>query len=271
MTDFASQYITQAFKDYKWYNSHSLNIEEVQCSICRIELPSFLNIATDFPEDIYVTAYVSCNQIPIHESPISTHFATRDTSKNCWVWDYVLSFPIKFRELSRNAAISITAWSHDGTPLGGTSMSFFDENGCLRQGKQKLLFPFGKVADATVAKGKNPLSMNTCDDSEIEDYCEYKSHDNSFTTEKVLEQFKNTPAESKKMEWLDRLTLQQIQNTLGHALVPNVNVDGTDDDAVRWGCSPKECELLKKCCIVIEMPLLPLPVGRINSVVAAIF
>ena len=55
-----------------------------------------------------------------------THFASLDNMRCALVWDYVFSFPIKIKDLSRDAALVLTVWTENSGPYGGTTMPLFD-------------------------------------------------------------------------------------------------------------------------------------------------
>lgn len=153
----------QSFKEFKWLNSHSV-ATEVQCGLCRLELPIDMCVSSnEVPEEIYITTQILCNQIPVQGIPLSTNFATVDTFRNSLVWNYVLSFPVKIRDLSLDSILVITAWSPDGKPFGGTTMNFFDVNGVLKRGKQKLLFYFNRCADPNCIISENQTPGNLYD------------------------------------------------------------------------------------------------------------
>jgi hypothetical protein len=216
-----------AFKEFKWYNTHNIPIE-IQCGVCRLELPIDLSINSDDPSscvfaggDVFLTAHIICNQVPLHECPMYTHFAVPDGHRNALVWDCVLSFPVKLRDLSLNAVLAITAWTSTGRVIGGTTMRFFDNNGSLKRGKQKLIFFFGRQADTNVIADKN--------ETPGELYDLYAAHDYGFMMEKHLEAYRASISEydaqlrmgksefAGKVDWLDRLTLTRIQSTLEEA------------------------------------------------------
>lgn len=287
MVDNAAQFIAQSFKEYRYYNSHSLHTDDVICGVCRLELPNSMNVDEDIPSDIYISSYIACNQIPMHEYPIKTNYAVKDTSRNCLSWDYVLSFPIKFRELSRNAMIVITAWTPSGLALGGTCCALYDDSGCLKRGKQKNLFYMNTIADSRVV-----ANSTRGDAYESESFNKY---DFPFEMEKHLENFKchqqsgpgpnnNMPmtAESSsaalggKLDWLDRLTLTQLQRSLGQVpLQSSGSIAGANSlsgatgmspnsgsimDSFYYGTCEEECALYARCWMVLEMPLLQYPV-----------
>lgn len=248
--DQAPQNSTQAFKEYKWYNSMSLPLD-VQCGITRLELPGDLNVMSpEIPGDVYFTAHVVCNQLPMHESPVSTFFAAKDENRNALVWDYIMTFPMKARDLSQDSLLVLTAWTPDGKVFGGTTMNFFDELGCLKKGKQKLMFYFGTMGDPTVIRTLNttPGELYNC----------YSKYDYRFKLEKDMETYcslqSNPRSRSEgKNEWLDKLTVTQIQTCLS---------DRADSSAEfrTWGRSAEEQELDAYCFLIVDMPILQYPV-----------
>jgi hypothetical protein len=153
----------QSFKEFKWLNSHSV-ATEVQCGLCRLELPIDMCVSSnEVPEEVYITTQILCNQIPVQGIPLSTNFALVDPIRNSLIWNYVLSFPVKIRDLSLDSILVITAWSPDGKPFGGTTMNFFDVNGVLKRGKQKLLFYFNRCADPNCIISENQTPGNLYD------------------------------------------------------------------------------------------------------------
>ena len=248
------------FHEYKYAYSHSIQ-SEVLCGICRLELPIDMKLDTNnhIGEEIYMTAQIVCNQLPLHGTPVSTHFSLWDDCRNALIWDYLLIFPVKIRELSLDSILVLTAFTADGKPFGGTSMRFFNENGCLKKGKQKLLFYFGCYGDNNVNLLENKTPGNI--------YDLYAEYDEGFKMEKALEAYKNsiTSAENfhnngnqrgddsnSRDDWLDRFTISQIQSTLSSTLLR-----GSSSAAKTWGCPPEELDLQTFCNLVIELPMLP--------------
>ena len=103
------------FHEYKYAYSHSIQ-SEVLCGICRLELPIDMKLDTNnhIGEEIYMTAQIVCNQLPLHGTPVSTHFSLWDSARNALIWDYLLIFPVKIRELSLDSMLVITAWTANG-------------------------------------------------------------------------------------------------------------------------------------------------------------
>lgn len=245
----------QAFKEYKWYNSHNVPIE-IQCGVSRLEVPLDLKVSSDdMPQDVYINAQIICNQIPLHECPVSTRFGEVDVSKNLISWDAILTFPVKFRDLSQDAILVLTAWAGDGTVVGGTTLRLFDENGCLKRGKQKLVFYFNKVGDPNVNRFQNATP------GEIYDL--YAPYDYGFQMEKNLEAFQRNALQTasdpvsvkKRTEWLDRLTLQRVMAAIALSQeLRGPSTASTVSNDTFWGRSPEELDMLHICFLVVELP-----------------
>jgi hypothetical protein len=61
ITTESQQNLAKAFKEYKWYNSHSLP-SEVQVGISRLEIPTDLQISSNnIPSDVSITAQIISN------------------------------------------------------------------------------------------------------------------------------------------------------------------------------------------------------------------
>ena len=258
------QGLAQSHKEYRWYNSYSLPLD-VQVGVSRLELPLDISAnSSEVPKDIYITAHIVCNQMPMHESPVSTFFPMVDTNRNALLWDYVMSFPLKIRDLSADALLVLTAWTPDGHVFGGTTMNFFDENGCMKRGKQKLMFYFGTVGDPNAIRHLNTTSG--------ENYNIYSKYDYRFKLEKDLEIFMSNQSFGKnrnetKCEWLDRLTFAQIQSNLDNRnnnniiSSSNMNNDEIKRDLRTWGRSIEELEMESFCYLILDLPLLQYPVS----------
>lgn len=262
----ATQSVAQAgFKEFRWYNSFSLPLD-VQVAISRLELPLDVSVMEPFiPQDLYFTAHVICNQMPMHESPVNTFFPIVDKSRNALVWDYAMTFPLRIRDLSADAVLALTAWTPDGKVFGGTSMNFFDENGCMKRGKQKLMFYFGTIGDPNTVRGLN--------NTPGENYNQFLKFDYRFKAEKDMEAFGcNLAAAARnrveaKGDWLDRLTYSQLQACLTGRAEDGV-ADGKDspERVLRtWGRSPEEVELESLCFLIIDLPILQYPVSDVVS------
>jgi hypothetical protein len=105
-----------------------------------------------------------------------------DDLRNSLVWDYVMSFPLKLKDLTSNSIITFTAKAPDNRVIGGTTMHFFDANGSLKKGKQKLIFYFGCEADPNTIQQFNKTPGDL--------YENYSSWDYAFQMEKFMEAYK---------------------------------------------------------------------------------
>jgi phosphatidylinositol 3-kinase len=94
-------------------------------------------------------------------------------------WDDLLTFPVKYRDLASNAKLVLTLWGLDKRPVGGTAMDFFDENGVLRTGRQKLTFYPFRAGDWGVEHNATPAAA----------YDECASEDLAFQIEKARESY----------------------------------------------------------------------------------
>lgn len=269
VTDLEYKQVSQAFQDFKWYNSSSLPVE-LQFGIARLELPADMRVSSkDITDDVFVTGHIVCNQVPILDTPISTHFSHVDEYRNSLVWDCVLSFPIKVRDLSLDAVLVLTAWTSTGKVVGGTTMNLFSDIGCLRRGKQKLMFYFDTKSDANVVLGQNQTPGSN--------YELYKEKDYKFVTEKNIDAYKrsitstlanpNGKNDTRKSEWLDRLTLMQMESRLTNdrkqggsdsaAATADAITAGINTNGDNWGYSLEEFDLNTFCYLIVEMPVLP--------------
>lgn len=237
---------------FLWFSTAHLPVE-VQIGVARLELPLDLRVRTSgVPENVYLTARIVCNQQVLHTLPIGTHFASPDEYRNALVWDYILSFPLKVQNLSLDALLVITAWTSEDKVYGGTSMRLFDNNGVLKSGKQKLVFFFGREGDSNI-ESKNMTPGDSF-------YEEYKDADHGFLTEKKMENFRRRSLgvgvdDDDSVDWLDRLTLTQIQATLSESLCKDQSSRGAAAAA-----DPAALDLQSLCCLVVELPVFAHPV-----------
>ena len=98
------------FKEYRWFNSDSVQ-QELHCGVCRLELPVCIPIHRSVAQqDLWITAQVICYGIPVQGGLMSTSFALPDARTNSFVWNTLLNFQIKIKDLSVDATIVFTAW-----------------------------------------------------------------------------------------------------------------------------------------------------------------
>lgn len=212
------------FYKYKWHNSNSIPVE-IQVGICRLEMAKYDGFFCNqdlFTDDISISAQIICNNVAVHESPSSSYTAWCDSYRRSFVWDYVMLFPLKIRDLPFDSLIAFTVKNTAGKVIGSTTMRFFDSNGLLKVGKQKLVFYVEKEADRNTILGYNSTPGEL--------YDEFSKSDQQFKTEKQLETFMNSNSTSdsgsSRLEWLDKLTFTQLQLSLGQ----NVSLSSNNND-----------------------------------------
>lgn len=254
--------VRRTFHEFKWYNSHAV-VQEVQLGILRLELPLCLQgSALLTSKDLFVVTQLICNQILIHESTISTNFAFEDVYSNAYVWDYVATFPMKFRDLSLDSVITFSVRNSDDEIVGGTTLRLFNKDGVLKSGKQKLLFFLGKNTDRNIIPEFNETSGDLFEDI---------AHvDHSFHMEKLLEKYKANFSQTKvvdksRVDWLDRLTLGRIHTALGgnmsnRSLVCSDETDNILESIGPFGLSQEEEKFSSLCFLIVELPKFPFPV-----------
>eukprot|EP01039_Chlorochromonas_danica_P008751 gene8751-9645_t len=239
---------TSYMKEYKWLNSYSLPYD-LQCGVIRLEFSGDISVEVDVPEVLSVEATIVCNQFSMNDPPALSLYSQSDNSKNIHNWNNLLSFSIKVRDLSLDSVIALTVRDENGRVFCGTSMRIFDENGSMKQGKQKLMVFFGKAGDPNVV-----MEENTTPGEYYEHFAQY---DQKFKMEKRMEAYKMASNQNGSNAWLDKLLLKRIEETLH--LAPNEDqANGEIDDI--WGKPSMEYEMGRYSFIIIELPLWPHPV-----------
>ncbi|KAF4316327.1 hypothetical protein BBO99_00008535 [Phytophthora kernoviae] len=144
-------------------------------------------------------------------------------------WNEWISFPVRYRDLSRNSLLAITIWGVGWVPIGGSTISFFTKHGVLRDGVQCLRIWGGQEADS---------SPNTATPSEIND--EWVRQE-CFRLDKLREKYERK--EIPRNEWMDSVTDRRI------ARIRRGSEPPTRKDALGPFCSYREDALLW-----LEMP-----------------
>lgn len=117
-------------------------------------------------------------------------------SESSIYWNEWLSFPVRYRDLSRNSLLAITIWGVGWVPIGGTTIAFFTKQGVLRDGIQCLRIWPGMEADS---------SPNTATPSEVD---EEWARQECFRLDKLREKFERK--EIPRNEWMDGVTDRRI-------------------------------------------------------------
>jgi phosphatidylinositol 3-kinase len=259
--------------EFKFFPSHSIPVE-IQCGINRLEMPAsaLTEISESEATELFVSAHILSHQslISLHDAPVRTHFASLDTVRCALAWDYVLSLPVRVKDLPRDACLVFTVWSEKGHMFGTTITRLFDSTGKLKNGKQKLVF----FKDGSISKS----DMNLLEDNEYE---RLAANDTPFNLEKKLEAYKMSASSSSdrgnsssRLDWLDRISLAQVQETLSvltartdasgsffKGLGPDEGFPQLDRDVISWLENDEERILREELyCLVIEFPYFPHPV-----------
>lgn len=240
--------VSNANKEFKWYNSYSLPIE-LQCNISRLEFPE----GYDAPQDLNLSlsSYIVCNQISMHQPALSTTISFYNETKNQIFWDQIISYPVKLRDLSLDSLLIFTVTDSLGNIVGGTNIHLFDEDGCLKQGKQKLIFYYNLPGDPNVITNQNQTP------GELFEL--FSQHDTGFQMEKNLEHFYFryglNKLDSNKSEWLDKFLLQKYDFFSNYS-----SLKGEPNLDELLGRSLIESNLKRFTYLVIELPILQYPV-----------
>lgn len=224
----------------------------------RLQLPRDIDLSL-FPADVFITCDIICYDITTQTTRINTHFGVFDAPRVSYVWNSLVSFSTKFRDLSRDAKVQFTARSADGSVIGATTLSLFNEDGVMLQGKQKLLFYFLEDADVdTIFFAKNLRG---------ELFSEVAKFDEAFKIEKTMEAYQTARSSldrdkpASKIDWLDRLAVEAIEASRAawdDALAGgSCTLSSVDSPAVVRAVSHV---LHRYCYLEIELPTLALPV-----------
>ena len=148
--------------------------------------------------DMYVVAQVFSNGKPL-TLPARTAYKPFSTR---WNWNEWITLPIHYKDLPRNAVLALTVYDIYGpqksVPVGGTTVSIFGTQGCLRHGIHDLRVWRDVVADGTL-KNSTPGE---------------RSEDNGSQSEMTrLSKLVKKRRKERMMtvDWLDRLTFREIE------------------------------------------------------------
>ncbi|KAF1781151.1 Phosphatidylinositol 3/4-kinase, conserved site [Phytophthora cactorum] len=156
--------------------------------------------------EIFLTAQVFSDGLPLHPMVISSKSPTKCSNSTIY-WNEWISFPVRYRDLSRNSLLAITIWQ-----------------GVLRDGVQCLRIWEGREADS---------SPNTTTPSEID---EEWVRQECFRLDKLREKYERK--EIARNEWMDSVTDRRI------ARIRRGSEPPTRRDALGPFCSYREDALL---------------------------
>jgi len=221
---------SRIYKEVGYYNSYSIT-KEVQCGIGHLELcPDYRRSKFGFPEspgEVTLRSHILNNGARNQDAPLCTHYAYHDDFRHHLVWDYILTYPIKYRDLSKDATVVITAWTGYNELIGGCNFRFFDAMGRLRQGKQKIRFLDKDQWRAYMAETERRQSTGL----PSIDLLANETSDVLYDSEKRLERLRIQQARGalqegnkvrvggEELDWLDKLSLSRLQSIITDAHV----------------------------------------------------
>ncbi|KAI9793724.1 MAG: Phosphatidylinositol (PI) 3-kinase [Peltula sp. TS41687] len=164
--------------------------------------------------DLYVTVQLWADSKPL-TVPVQTAYKTFKTSRT---WNEWLTIPIDYATLPLTSQLAITAWDLSPTggergrghhvPFGGTTISLFEKDCTLRQGRQKCHVHRHKAADGlstTTTPAILPRPRHADPSSTDGDDVEARIE----RLEKILK--KHEMGEIPRIDWLDQLTFRAIE------------------------------------------------------------
>ncbi|CAM9241184.1 unnamed protein product, partial [Choristocarpus tenellus] len=239
-----------AFKELRFFLSHSVPLE-IRCGISRLELPlgCFGDVgnhggsdkrwrrimsgaggenvggnATEegfqammerlvAEEELVIAARVFSDGQPMHIVPLSSHTPSRyDPQRHAIIWDDVLCFPLRYRDLTRSTKLVITVWGVGDRLIGLTTMPFFDENGSLKMGLQKQSFQFSSKCPPVWDPAAPPLPQKIEGSPGWDDYSVSErtlSEDWGFRLERMKEKYQLGAVD--RADWLDPASLARVE------------------------------------------------------------
>mmetsp|Transcript_22427 Transcript_22427/g.21664 ORF Transcript_22427/g.21664 Transcript_22427/m.21664 type:complete len:1144 (+) Transcript_22427:175-3606(+) len=283
------------FKEYKWFNSHCV-LQELHCGICRLDLPASMPIDNDAPNDLWISARLICHGMPTQDDAFSTPFAMSDTDINAFVWNSLMNFHMKIKDLANDAAIIFTAWTptngSDAEIYGTTTFCLFDSDGRMKSGKQKLIFYPSKSTHDLVPflysmQEQGGSSRNDVDHMlrhmAGEQYEAHASHDQTFIMEKHIEDYEQQIEKDKdkythgdqQQDWLNKMSTDRIESIFdATSYRGGVGQERTIEDTRDISShnnskmknnnpfiySSEERILRSLFCLIIELPFSPHPI-----------
>ena len=129
------------WRSFPFYPSHTAGVD-LQVGVCHLELPLdevdpqgiFLEPGAEpsvwakgSEEEFYVCGTVLCHGVPTHRVPISTRTPRAFDERRCaFAFGELLSFPVKVRDLTRDAVLVVTVMGEDRRIVASASSPFFD-------------------------------------------------------------------------------------------------------------------------------------------------
>ncbi len=283
----------------KYYNSYTIQ-KEVCCGLRRLELgtsefldPDVHLDRSDRGHEVILKCYIMNHGHISHSIHQQTYQSMPDSFRNFLIWDYLVTFPLKYKDLHKDALLVVSVW-HGSTILGGCSCYLFSRDGALKQGLQKLrLDTREEWLSSVLREGHDHTLSKICLKDSIND----DSSDVLFAVETSLEALKMDMAKratktSQEMDnntsnrsssssssssasdsnWLDNLSAVRLQNSLDNLQNErrqelykhgkNIIADGNFSDGSNQDCSfmPDLESIVTNHHLIIDLPRFPFPV-----------
>jgi len=205
------------WRSFPFFPSHSAGVD-LEVGVCHLELPlddvdpdgvyaeegAAPSVwARGSEEEFYVCGTVLCHGAPTHRVPISTRTAASFDGRRCaFEFGELLRFPVKLRDLTRDAALAVTVMGEDRRVVASASTPLFDGRGRLARGLVKLALhdetAAGEAAAALAAANRatelggavGAFARELRGDEESRaGYGPYAADDHLFRAEKLRENF----------------------------------------------------------------------------------
>ena len=294
---------TSNLLECKYYNSYTIQ-KEVCCGLRRLELGTsefldpHVNLdSSDRGHEVILKCYIMNHGHISHSIHQQTYQSMPDSFRNFLIWDYLVTFPLKYKDLHKDALLVVSVW-HGAKLLGGCSCYLFRQDGALKQGLQKLQLDTREEWLSSVLREdrdhslpklclKDSLSSNT------------ESNDILFAVESSLEALKvdmarratkitqddignesnakssfngSNSISTSDSNWLDNLSAARLQESL-HGLQnerrqaiykhgKNIIADSNFGDGSSQDCSfmPDLDSIVTNHYLIIDLPKFPFPV-----------
>lgn len=209
----------QVLKSYSFFPSHA-NAVEVQCGVCEVELPiDGLDPYDIYPsseqsvwakgseEELHVRMSLLCHGSPMHSVPVRTRAPSAyDTRRRSVVWDELVKFPLKMRELTRDAELSMSVVGDGGRSVASARMKLFDEKGVLKQGLVKVAL---RDDDGKSRENAKKRDKGECGDEEYQRL--FQKSDHLFRADKLRQVLKRKIERDLELKSKAREQRQQQQ------------------------------------------------------------
>ncbi|CAN0325679.1 unnamed protein product, partial [Ectocarpus sp. 12 AP-2014] len=182
--------------------------------------------------ELVATCQLFSDGQPMHKVAMSSHTPSRyDPRQHAIVWDDSMCFPVRYRDLDRNAQLVVVLRGAKDRLVGVASMRFFDANGSLNMGLQKRPFLFTDRAPfswdpAAPPSGREPgqdgVWCGSCDGDDGGDGGRdgiLSKDDWGFALERMREKYRLRAMD--RADWLDPASLSRVDRLVAALADPD--------------------------------------------------